>query len=76
MRYFNPETREESRRRSFDLEQDPREILDLGSDFGRAGALRDQAATTNGIEYQSRLEEIPEDVLDALKALGYGGDGG
>lgn len=71
VRFFDVDTGALRTRRIFDLPGDPRETRSLGSDFGDAEALIEQASGSHGLAFDSTLEAADPELEGQLRALGY-----
>ncbi len=74
LRHFDPKSGKVAVRRSFDLGSDPREIQNLGSNFGPQEGQLEKAASDRGYALPAIFEDRKKELLQALNGLGYGGD--
>ena len=71
LRYFDATTGDLVRREVFDLAADPREAVPVGDEFEPVRELIRIEAGTRGVVFEKRFADVPADVQEKLRALGY-----
>ena len=71
MRFFRQPNERVYAGLAFDLDRDPREIHPVPERFDRAAGMIEEASGHHGVAYPASFVELPAEVEDRLRDLGY-----